>query len=472
MDLHQLLVELWGRWAKRFSTAWLPDEDPPHSCVPYGERSTPGGEESRRPRDAYKIFIFTHGTLHRVAREISLNQVGDDAFFVCDVQDVIRKVELWRQCLPRVTPFYAVKSCGDPVVLTILKSLGVNFDCSNKNEMQTVFNMGVEPERIIYANTVKSTQHIKFAQTHGVTLMTFDCTEELYKVKDKNIRLLLRITSDEDGSSIPFDQKFGCSTSDARHILETARNLGCNVVGVSFHVGVTQRNPEIFARSIERAKAIFDLAAEMGNPLTVLNIGGGFPGGLRSLNKYKQICDCVRHAIDLHFPTASGVRIIAEPGQFFVSSAYGLGVRVIGKRRREVLVDGLPEPHQDVFLNESRDNCISRHLYEYADVRIWPLEEPLERPQDVLTTLWGGTCNPLDCIQARMPFFDVRVDEWLLMDNLGAYTLSFACGFNGTGFPPVHYIAPPTAVSAIREVIDRSPLQSGYTQPVEVLRKD
>ncbi|XP_077555421.1 ornithine decarboxylase-like isoform X2 [Haemaphysalis longicornis] len=429
-------------------------------------------EDSRLPFDESKTFIFTHGTIQEAAREISHKQVGDGAFFVCDVQDIIRKVELWRQCLPRVTPFYAVKSCGDPVVLGILKSLGVNFDCSNKNEIQIILNMGVEPRRIIYANTVKSTQHIKFAEAHGVTLTTFDCTEELYKVKDKNIRLLLRIMSDEDDSSIPFDQKFGCSISEARHILEVARDLGCNVVGVAFHVGVTHKNPEVFARSIEQAKAIFDLAAEMGNPLTVLNIGGGFPGGLRSLNKYKQVCECIRRATDRHFPISSGVQIIAEPGQFFVSSAYALGVRVVGKRRRQVLVDGLPQVHQDVFLNESRDNCISRHLYEYSDVRIWPLEEPLERPRDVLTTLWGGTCNPLDCIEARKPFFDVRVDEWLLMDNLGAYTLSFACGFNGTGFPPVHYIAPPSAVSAIREVIAGSPLQSGYTQPEEVLRKD
>lgn len=240
MDLYRLLVELWERWANRCSTVRMTDKQPPQSCVPGVERRTCGVEESRLPGDTSKTFIFTHGTLEGAAREISQKQVGDGAFFVCDVQDIIRKVELWRQCLPRVTPFYAVKACGDPVVLATLKSHGVHFDCSNKNEIRTILNMGVEPRRIIYANTVKSTQHIEFAKAHGVTLMTFDCTEELYKVKGKNIRLLLRVMSDEDDSSIPFNQKFGCSISEARHILETARDLGCNVVGVSFHVGVTQ----------------------------------------------------------------------------------------------------------------------------------------------------------------------------------------------------------------------------------------
>ncbi|XP_077553595.1 ornithine decarboxylase-like [Haemaphysalis longicornis] len=428
--------------------------------------------EAERPDDALKTFIFTHGTLEDAAREISGKQVSDDAFFVCDVRDIIRKNEIWRQCLPRVTPFYAVKSCPDPVVLAILKSLGVNFDCSNKNEIRALLNMGVEPSRIIYAHTVKSTSHMRFAENHGVELVTFDAIEELYKMKGKDFKLLLRIMSDEEEESISFNRKFGCLLSEARQILETARDLGCNVVGVSFHVGEAYKSPEIYTRSIERAKAVFDIAVEVGKPMTVLDIGGGFPGGVRSMEIYHKVCDCVRRATDLYFPASSGVQIIAEPGQFYVSSAYVLAVRVMGKRSRQVLVDGVPHPHQDVFLNETNQNCICRQLYHCLDIQVWPLEEPLERPRDVLTSLWGGTCNPLDSIEVEKLFFNVRVDEWLLMDNAGAYSLSFACGFNGMGFPPVHYIAPTSAISTIREVIESSPLHSGYIQPREVLRKN
>lgn len=419
-----------------------------------------------------ETFIFTNGTLEEAARDISRKQESDDAFFVCDVRDIIRKAEIWRKCLPRVTPFYAVKSCADPVVFAVLKSLGVNFDCSNKNEIRMLLNMGVEPSRIVYAHTVKSTSHMRFAEEHGVELTIFDATEELYKVKGKNFKLLLRIMSDEEQDSISFNCKFGCHLPEARHILETARDLGCNVVGVSFHVGEAYKSPDIYTRTIERAKAVFDIAEEMGKPMTVLNLGGGFPGGLRRMEKFYQVCDSVRRATDLYFPASSGVQIIAEPGQFYTTSAYGLAVRVMGKRSRQTLVDGVPHPHQDVFLNESKDNCISRYLYRHLDMQFWPLEEPLERPRDVLTTLWGGTCNPLDCIEEDKKFFDVRVDEWLLMDNAGAYTLIFTCGFNGMGFPAVYYIAPPSVVSIIRGVIESSPLNSGYIQPAEVLKKD
>lgn len=430
------------------------------------------GTPPRRGSDTSKTFIFTEGTPQEAAREISQKQEGDDAFFVCDLRDIARKAKLWRQCLPEVTPYYAVKCCGDPVLLTELACLGVNFDCSNTIEMKTILDMGVKPERIVYAHPVKSTSHMKFAEENGVRLMTFDCAEELLKVTDKHSKLLLRIKGDDEGCRISFNDKFGCTVNQASQILKRAQDLQCNVVGVAFHVGVLFQSPEIFTRTIQLAKAVFDIATELGKPMTMLNLGGGFPGGLRDIDKYEQVCASVRRAIDEHFPASSGVQIIAEPGQFFATSAYYLAVRVVGKRRRDLLLDDVLQPHQDVFVNESRENCVSRHLYQFTDVKIVPLEKPLERPRNVLTTLWGGTCNPLDLIDPEKPFFDVRVDEWLLMDNMGAYTLSYACGFNGTGFPTVHYICHHSGAGLVHETVQHSVLRSGYTQPEEALKKD
>ncbi|XP_070388125.1 ornithine decarboxylase-like [Dermacentor albipictus] len=184
---------------------------------------------------------------------------------------------------------------------------------------------------------------------------------------------------------------------------------------------------------------------------------------------FAQICECIQRSIDEHFPETSGVQIIAEPGQFFCTSAYFLVLRVIGKRRSDVVIDGVSHRHQDVFLNESKNNCIPPFC-DYLDVKIMPFEEPRERPMDVLTTLWGGTCNPLDRIDDMKLFFDVKVDEWLVMDNMGAYTLSFVSGFNGIGFPPVHYIAAPSTINLVKETVQRSPIRSGYHQPKEALK--
>ncbi|XP_050042701.2 ornithine decarboxylase-like [Dermacentor andersoni] len=183
-----------------------------------------------------------------------------------------------------------------------------------------------------------------------------------------------------------------------------------------------------------------------------------------------QVCYSIRRATDLYFPESSGVQIIAEPGQFFVTSGYSLVVQVLGKRSRKVVVDGVVQLHQHVFVNESTDNCIMRYLYEFMDVKTWPLQEPLDRPHDAPTTVWGGTCNALDCIEPERPFFDVVVGEWLLMDNIGAYSLSRASGFNGLPFPAVHYIVPQDDVTIVQNILNSSPLRSGFSQPEGVLK--
>lgn len=43
--------------------------------------------------------------------------------------------------------------------------------------------MGVGPEKIVFAQTVKPVSHINVAKENNVRLMTFDNEEEMYKVK-------------------------------------------------------------------------------------------------------------------------------------------------------------------------------------------------------------------------------------------------------------------------------------------------
>jgi ornithine decarboxylase len=52
-----------------------------------------------------------------------------------------------------------------------------------QGEISKILDLGVEPERIIFANPVKMASHIKYAAHHGVDTMTFDNHTELSKIK-------------------------------------------------------------------------------------------------------------------------------------------------------------------------------------------------------------------------------------------------------------------------------------------------
>lgn len=69
------------------------------------------------------------------------------------------------------------------------------------------------------------------------------------------------------------------------------------------------------------------------------------------LSSLLQISSTVMSMVDLYFPSSTGVSIIAEPGSFFVSSAFTLAVNIVSKevvaRDRQDLDSG--EWHDAVF---------------------------------------------------------------------------------------------------------------------------
>ncbi|XP_075548912.1 ornithine decarboxylase 1-like isoform X1 [Dermacentor variabilis] len=418
------------------------------------------------------FFVHSEATVRDIAAKVVETQEEDNSFFICDLLELKSTLELWRQQLPRVIPYFAIKSCTDRIVIRTLAMEGVNFDCSNKREIQTVLSAGVDPSRIIYANPAKQSSHLEFAESAGVTLMTFDCLEELQKIKDKNARLLLRILPQEETREERMARKYGCRCFEAEHILRVATDEGHTVVGIAFHIGGRHFNYKSYRVAIEKARHLFDLGAQMGIEMTVLDIGGGFLGSTRMRDSFIQVCETVRSALDEHFPRSSGTYIIAEPGQYMVTSSYTLAVKVVAKRTRQMSVDGELCPYHDVYINDSKQNCIPRENYDILNITYHPLSPPHERVAKDLTTLWGATCHPMDKFEDHVPFYAVSVGEWLLMDNVGAYGLVKACGFNGTGFPPVHYRTLAADVPRVCSIVEESHILPGYSQPQSVVMEE
>ena len=58
-------------------------------------------------------------------------------------------------------PTTAVKCNNNPVILTVLAALGCGFDCASPAEIQSVLDLGVPLERVLYANPCKQMSHIK-----------------------------------------------------------------------------------------------------------------------------------------------------------------------------------------------------------------------------------------------------------------------------------------------------------------------
>jgi ornithine decarboxylase len=215
-------------------------------------------------------------------------------------------------------------------VIRLLAALGTGFDCASNNEITQVLGIGgIDPSRVIYANPCKATSFIRSAAKARVDMMTFDNADELFKIArvHPGAKLILRILTDDSKSICRFGVKFGAPLATVPGLFLKAKELKLDIIGVSFHVGSGCYDPSVYADAVMLARTVFDLGREVGYTFTLLDIGGGFEDAL-----FEQAAAILRKAIDQHFPDRGHIKIIAEPGRFYVSTAFSLAVNIIARR--------------------------------------------------------------------------------------------------------------------------------------------
>jgi ornithine decarboxylase len=355
---------------------------------------------------------------------------GEDSFFVADLGVVYRQHVRWITQLPRIEPFYAVKCNGDPQVINLLARLGLSFDCASKNEISSILNLGVAPSKVIYANPCKTPSYLRYAQQVGVQMMTFDNADELFKCKRfyPQAKLLVRIMTDDSSAACQLSVKFGAPMSETRSLLVLAKELQLDVVGVAFHVGSGTSDPTSFVDAIENSRQVFDDAVELGfPPFNVLDVGGGFED-----DTFEISAEVLNSCLDKHFNDPS-VRIIAEPGRYYVATAFTLATNVIGRR--------WVDKHKGkamIYVNDGVYGNLNSILFDHQN----PVPYPLTCGQKFLygednignyeVSVWGPTCDGLDCItkSCKMSHM-VDVGDWVYFNHVGAYTICASTTFNG-----------------------------------------
>lgn len=121
--------------------------------------------------------------------------------------------------------------------------------------------------------------------------------------------------------------KFGCDPEhDVIYLLNLAKTLKFNVVGVSFYISTDYRDYSGYEKAIYYAWKIFNFAKSIGFNMKTLDLGGGFPGdGEEVIN---EIADKVNRAMMKYFPS-NNIELIAQPGRYFVGTAFTLLCKII-----------------------------------------------------------------------------------------------------------------------------------------------
>ena len=164
-------------------------------------------------------------------------------------------------------------------------------------------------------------------------------------------------------------------------------------------------------------------------------------------------------ALDTHFPLPEhrDLRVIAEPGRFFVNTSHTLATNVIARRAarrpRHAHEEGQGAARHEeqggereayrYYVNDDVYGSFNSLIYDHAVVTPQLLAPPAPAAAAVAThrsSVWGQTCDGLDCIVKEVELPELEPGQWMYWEDMGAYTTSAASSFNGFDLPRTFYI--------------------------------
>ncbi|XP_032464458.1 antizyme inhibitor 2 isoform X6 [Phocoena sinus] len=324
--------------------------------------------------------------------------------------------------------------------------------------MELVQHIGVPASKIIYGNPCKQIAHIKYAAKHGVRLLSFDNEMELAKVvkSHPSAKMVLCIATNDSHSRSRLSLKFGVSLKSCRQLFEDAKRNHIEVVGVSFHIGSGCPDPQAYAQSIADARLVFEMGAELGHRMHILDLGGGFPGVEGAKVRFEEISSVINSALDLYFPEGCGVDILAKLGRYYVTSAFTLAVSIIAKK--EVLLEqpGREEengsaPKTILYrLGEGEYGIFNSVLFDNTCPTPILQKKPSTEQPLYSSSLWGPVIDGCDCIAEGLWLPQLHVGDWLVFENMGAYTMGMGSLLGGAQTCRITYAMSRVAWEALR----------------------
>jgi diaminopimelate decarboxylase len=342
--------------------------------------------------------------------------------------------------------FYACKALTNINILSYLRNLGANIDCSSINEVKLAREAGFTPDRILYTSNGIAFDEIEEAKELGVHV-NIDSLSNLEKFGKKfghsypvGLRLRpnimgggnIKISTGHDKS------KFGIPVDQIDKILALVDKYDLFVRDLHIHTGSDIQNADVFVKGID---VLFDLIPHF-KELESIDLGGGFKVAYKDGDveaDISVIAQKVNEAFDNHpNPGGKHLQIWFEPGKFLVSEAgYFIGQVNVTKETSATTF---------VSLNTGFNHLIRPMFYDSYH-RIQNISNPNGKLKHY--TVVGNICET-DTFAWDRELPEVREGDYLVFYNSGAYGFQMASNYNSR-FKPAEVLVIDGEAHLIRE---------------------
>lgn len=356
--------------------------------------------------------------------------------YVYELDRVVAAYRDLRNSLPPgLIIYYSLKANPHPDIARALREAerwpSCRAEVSSVGELSMALEAGFAADECLYTGPGKTQDELITAITGGVRMFSVESLTDLTRAGSVALRMgtvidcLLRINSISPGAATSIrmmgkPSQFGIDSETLGTLLPRLREVrGTRLVGAHFYSQSNARDENSLLGELQHSViTAARLQADLGLPMQVLDIGGGFAApyavpGERPV--YRRLRVELGDTLDKHFPDwRSGMpQVICESGRYLVADCGELVSSVIS-------------------IKESRGN---RFVILDAGIntlggmaglgRLMPLAvRPDNRygPEDMdAATLVGPLCTPGDVLGRNVQLHTLGVGDIVTVPNVGAY---------------------------------------------------
>ena len=353
------------------------------------------------------LYVYSRATLERHWRAFD-SALGEHPHLIC----------------------FAVKSCSNIGVLSVMAKLGSGFDIVSQGELERVLAAGGDPSKVVFSGVAKSREEIMRGLEVGIRCFNVESLSELKHINliagemGKIAPISLRVNPDVDAHTHPYistglkENKFGISADEARAAYQFAATLpNVKITGMDCHIGSQLTELQPFLDATDRLVLLMEQLKQDGIKLQHLDLGGGL-GVTYHAEIAPHPSDYAKALLE-KLKNYQELEIILEPGRAISANAGILVAKVQYLKSNE---------NRNFAITDTGMNDMIRPALYKAYMNIIEVDRTLVREKAVYDVV-GPVCETSDFL-GKQRELAIAEGDFIAQRSAGAYGASMSSNYN------------------------------------------
>ncbi len=381
-------------------------------------------------------------------RELAVS-VGTPAF-VFDTDILEKRVRMVAEKLRPARLCFAIKA--NPFLISAMDFLVERYEVCSPGEFHICLENGLDIGKVVLSGVNKEYEDVRYAMENGVQHYTAESVSQFHLVSrcaselGRRVDILLRVTS---------GNQFGMSEADVREVLhEREEHPNLQIAGLQYFTGTQKKAIKKIAGEVEYIEDFIQrLEREEQFVTRVLEFGPGL--GVPYFTKDDMEEDMrLLDEFSALFKEERPYEVVFEMGRFLTASCGYYMTKVCDRKKNDkvnvLVVDGGIHHVNYYGQNMAMKTPVLSFFPQHA------VENKTEE-----WTVYGSLCTVADILLKNVSLNDVRVGDYLVFHNIGAYSVTEGIYlFLSRKLPRVYLYSEKNGAVLIREALESYPLNT------------